>query len=378
MIKLPDVFSILMLYNIFVTIFNICVMISSMNSEMKRYWRLNMNKKIRKIAVYCTVGSLAFMGRVKTAYASSEPVAGITVLLEDINTNPEVIENILEYSDLAIANVNNYVNIRSEANTDSKVLGKLYSNGTAKILETEGEWLKIQSGDVTGYIKSEYMITGSEVYDMVDDVKTTMATVNANKLNVRAKASISSSVLAKVPKGDKLEVLEEDEEWIKVSLGSKVGYVAADYVKVNTEFKEAISIEEEQERLKLEQENAVSSLRQQIVNYALRFKGNPYVWGGTSLTRGADCSGFTQSIFKYFGIYLPRTSRAQAYGGKRVSLSNMKPGDLVFYTKNGRINHVAIYIGNGQVIGASSRKEGITIKNCNYRKPYMAASYINN
>lgn len=347
-----------------------------------------MTKKIRKIAVYCTIGSLAFMGRYKTAYASSESVAGITVLLDEVN-NPSVIENILEpiieYGNLAIANVSNYVNIRSEANTNSKIVGKLYSNGTAKILETEGDWLKVESGDVTGYIKSDYMITGSEVYEMVDDVKTKLATVNANTLNVRTKASISSSVLTKVPKGDKLEVLEDDDEWIKVSVGSKVGYVSADYVDVNTELKQAISIEEEQARLKLEEEmkeaqarNAVSSLRQKIVSYALRFQGNPYVWGGTSLTNGADCSGFTQSIFKNYGIYIPRTSRAQASSGRRVSLSKIRPGDLIFYTKNGRINHVALYIGNGKVIGASSRKEGITIKNYNYRNPYMAVSYINN
>lgn len=348
--------------------------------------------KLRKIAAYCVMGSLVFMGGSKTAYAAIEPVAGITVLLNDISINPAIsssdIDNILEpikeYGDLAIADVNNYVNIRSEANTNSKVLGKLYRNGTAKILETEGDWLKIKSGNVTGYIKSDYLITGSEVYDMVDKVKTKLATVNANVLNVRAKASTNSSILTKIPKGDKLEVLQEDNDWIKVSVGSKVGFVSADYVNVKTDFKQAISIEEEQERLRLEKEKqeaevnkAVSSLRQQIVNYALRFKGNPYRWGGTSLTRGADCSGFTQSVFKKFGIYIPRTSRAQANSGRRVSMDNIQPGDLIFYTKNGRINHVVIYIGNGKVIGAASRKEGITIKNYNYRKPYKAVSYIN-
>ena len=96
-----------------------------------------------------------------------------------------------------------------------------------------------------------------------------------------------------------------------------------------------------------------------------------------SLTRGADCSGFTQSIFKNFGIYIPRTSRTQASGGRRVSLDKIQPGDLIFYRKNGRINHVVIYIGNGKVVGAASRSEGITIKNYNYRTPYMAVSYIN-
>lgn len=351
-----------------------------------------MTGKVRKIATYCMIGSLAFMGGSKNAYASAEPVAGITVLLNDIDENPEItdqeIENILnpiiEYKDLAIANVGNYVNIRSEADINSKVLGKLYKNGTATILSTEGEWLKVKSGEVTGYIKSDYLITGIEAYEMADEVKTRLATVKASALNVRANANINSSVITLVPKGDTLEVLEEYEGWVKVSLGDKTGYVSSDYVDIKTDFKEAVSARQEEERLKLENErlekeknNAVSSLRQQIVNFALRFEGNPYVWGGTSLTRGADCSGFTQSVFKNFGIYIPRTSRAQAYGGKRVSMDKIQPGDLIFYTKNGRINHVVIYIGNGKVIGAASRKEGITIKNYKYRKPYMAVSYIN-
>lgn len=351
-----------------------------------------MTRNVRKIATYCMIGSLAFMGGTNTAYASVEPVAGITVLLNDISINPEItnseIEHIIkpirEYGDLAIANVRNYVNIRSNANTNSKVLGKLYKNGTATILETEGDWLKIKSGNVTGYIKSDYLITGSEVYGLVDKVKTRLATVKAGKLNVRTKADINSSVLTLVPKGDTLEVLEEYKDWIKVSLGDKTGYVSSDYVDIKTDFKEAVSIAQEQERIKLEKERkakeenkAANSLRQKIVNYALRFKGNPYVWGGTSLTKGADCSGFTQSVLKKFGIYIPRTSRAQARGGRRVSMDKIQPGDLIFYTKNGRINHVVIYIGNGKVIGAASKKEGITIKNYNYRKPYKAVSYIN-
>lgn len=351
-------------------------------------------KNARKIAACCLIGSMAFMGGTKTAYAdaSVEPVAGITVVLDDISINPEVtnqeIENILypiiEYKDLAIANVSNYVNIRSQASLESGVVGKLYKNGTARILESEGEWLKVESGDVIGYIKSDYLITGTEVYEMAEDVKTKLATVKAKALNVRSKATTNSSVVTLVPQGDTLEVLEEYEDWAKVSLGDKIGYVSTDYVNIKTDFKEAVSITIEQERERLEKErqekqayNATSSLRQRIVNYALKFLGNPYVWGGTSLTRGADCSGFTQSVYKNFGISIPRTSRSQAYSGRTVSLDKIQPGDLIFYTKNGRINHVVIYIGNGKVVGAASRKEGITIKSYNYRRPYKAVSYIN-
>ncbi|NLK99750.1 MAG: SH3 domain-containing protein [Clostridiales bacterium] len=351
-----------------------------------------MTRGIRKIATYCMIGSLAFMGGTKTAYAAGQPLAGITVLLKDISVNPNIttkeisniLDPIIEYQDLAIANVNNYVNIRSQANTDSKVLGKLYKNGAATVLETEGEWLKIKSGNVTGYIKSDYLLTGIDVYKKADSAKSSLATVKANVLNVRSKAGTSSSVVTQVPKGHVFEVVEEQDDWLKIAVGDKTGYVSADYVDIKTDFKKAISIEEEQERIKLEKERQesqerkqVSSRRQQIVNYALRFNGNPYVWGGTSLTRGADCSGFVQSVLKNFGIYVPRTSRAQSRGGRRVSMDKIQPGDLIFYRKNGVVNHVAMYIGNGKVIGAASRKEGIKIKNYNYRTPYKAVSYIN-
>lgn len=351
-----------------------------------------MIRRVRKIATYCMIGSLAFLGGSKTAYAAGQPIAGITVLLNDISINSEItkldigniINPIIEYQDLAIANVSNYVNIRSEGKVNSKILGKLYKNGAAKILGREGEWTKIKSGNVKGYIMSDYLLTGSQVYERADKLKIKLATVKASALNVRSQAGTNSSVITLVPKGDILEVVEEQNDWIKVSLGNKTGYVSSAYVDIKTDFRKAVSIEEEQKRVKLEKERqekqankAVSSLRQRIVNYALKFNGNPYVWGGTSLTRGADCSGFTQSVLKNFGIHIPRTSRAQARGGRRVSIDKIQPGDLIFYRKNGVVNHVAMYIGNGKVIGAASRKEGIKIKHYNYRRPYRVVSYIN-
>jgi cell wall-associated NlpC family hydrolase len=117
-------------------------------------------------------------------------------------------------------------------------------------------------------------------------------------------------------------------------------------------------------------------IRTDIVKYALQFKGSPYVWGGTSLTKGVDCSGFTQSVFKDQGIYIPRTSRTQATSGKTISVKNIKPGDLVFYATNGRVDHVALYIGNGKVIHASTPKTGVRITKLYYRKPYKVVDYI--
>lgn len=116
--------------------------------------------------------------------------------------------------------------------------------------------------------------------------------------------------------------------------------------------------------------------RIKLVEYAMQFKGNPYVYGGTSLTKGTDCSGFTQSVFKYKGIRLPRTSRQQAQQGKKVPFHKLQPGDLIFYRKNGIINHVALYTGGGNVIHASNPKSGIKVSKYNYRKPYKAVTYF--
>lgn len=358
-----------------------------------------MTRQLRRIAACCMIGSLALFGGTKTAYAAGQPVAGITVLLNNVIINPDIskaeiddiIDPIIKYGDLGIANVKNYVNIRSEADTNSRVVGKLYNNAVATIISDGDEslqdkqWVEIKSGNVTGYINSDYLYIGSEVYDRIEKVKSNIATVEAKVLNVRSKASTKSTVVTQVPKDFNLEVLEEKSNWLKISFGGKTGYVSKDYVHIKTDFKEAISIEEEQEIIKLEKDRKVktvnsvnNSLRQKIVNYALRFEGNPYVWGGTSLTRGADCSGYVQSVLKNFGIYIPRTSRAQANKGRRVSMDKIQPGDLIFYRKNGVVNHVAMYIGNGKVVNAASKKEGINIKNYNYRTPYKAVSYINN
>ena len=119
-----------------------------------------------------------------------------------------------------------------------------------------------------------------------------------------------------------------------------------------------------------------ATIRAEIVAYALQFIGNPYKWGGISLTKGADCSGFTQSVFKDHGICIPRTSKAQAEVGQNVSLDSRKPGDLIFYKKFGTIYHVALYIGNDKVISVGSPRTGIRIKEYNYRKPYKAVNYI--
>lgn len=399
--------------------------------------------KLHKLGMYLLIGGMTFWGQSSLAFASEsvlpeEPIAGINLSLNELFANSIAAETeITEYfeenvptyiTDLAFAKVSHYVNIRSDANETSEILGKLYNNCAATIIEKKGDWYKIKSGSVNGYIKGEFLVTGEDAMKLGKEVGNRIVTVNTVTLKVREKASQNSLVVDLVAKGDNFKVLKESDGWVKISLGSnKSGYVSSDYVKIETVYEEAVSIEEEQESIAAEQaaiaeeqaaiaraaeieranqqrnnanvptkkpvkiptkqpsnqtqnnteNNSDSSLGSKIVNYALRFIGNPYVWGGTSLTNGADCSGFTQSVFANFGIKIPRTSRTQATSGRSVSISHLQQGDLIFYAKNGRINHVAIYIGNGKVISASSPSTGIKTANYNYRTPVKAVRYIN-
>ena len=395
-----------------------------------------MRKNFKRIVTYSLIGTIYFSGQTLAVNAAELPAAGIDVVLNDFyqtSNDNEDITNLLEaekseYEDLGISKVNNYVNIRKKPTKKSKVLGKLYSNSAATILEEKGDWYKVKSGSVTGYINNKYLVTEEEkVEKLAKKVGDRIGTVTTTTLKVREKASLKAPVVTLVPIEEELEVLKEVDGWVKVSLDSDVvGYVSSDYVDLRTEFKEAESIAEEKARLKAEaakrkareeerlreiaareqrtnsvarssatktyvkssstnksvsngsvssrssnvSSSTASANRQSIVNYALKFVGNPYVWGGTSLTNGTDCSGFTQSVYRNFGISIPRVSRDQANGGRTVSLSNVLPGDLIFYTSGGSINHVALYIGGGQVVHASNPRTGI-------RQPYKAVSYLN-
>ena len=352
-----------------------------------------------KIATYLIAGTITLGASAIDAKAAELPIAGMDIILNNYYQTEDYtdITQFLvpkiksEFENISIADVRNYVNIRNKPTTKGEIVGKLYKNGAATILSNSDGWSKVKSGKVTGYIKSDYLITGDRVEDVANSVGRRIATVNTTTLNVREKADIQSRIVSLVPIGEKLKVLKELDEWIHIKLNNgKTGYVYSDYVTLHTKFNEAESIKEEKARLAAESKNrntsnissssksttSNTSLGQKIVSYSLKFKGNPYKWGGTSLTNGTDCSGFTQSIFKKFGINIPRTSRAQARSGKTISVKNLQPGDLVFYGKSGRINHVAIYIGNGKVISAKSRKAGIAINNYNYRTPYKAVTYL--
>lgn len=274
------------------------------------------------------------------------------------------------YTNLGVAHVDNNLNIRKEPNEDADLAGKLPKNAGCEILETKDGWAKIKSGKVEGYVKAEFLYTGEEAEEVAKEVMETFAVVNTQTLNVRLEASTEAGILCQVPQEEKLSVVEMTDEWIKVAVDSDEGYVAKEFVEIKNELDTAVTITE------LKYGSGVSDIRVSIVQFAKQFLGNPYVWGGTSLTNGADCSGFTMGIYRNYGVYLPHSSRAQANCGRRISTSELKPGDLIFYGNGSSINHVAMYIGGGQVIHASSKKTGIKISNAFYRNPICATRLL--
>lgn len=303
---------------------------------------------------------------------------GSSVILECTKTEIEYAEAYEKaknanwgYTNLGIADVESgNLNIRAVAAEDGKLVGKLPKNAACEVIDSDGTWAHIKSGEVEGYVSEEYLLTGIPAKRKAEELATTMARVTTDSLKVRAEANTDSEVITLVPNGERLEVIEVEGDWVKVGLDDQEVYVSADYVEVSSELSTAITMTE------LLYGQGVSDVRVDLCQYAKEFLGNPYVWGGTSLTKGADCSGFVLSIFKKYGVSLPHSSRAQANCGTTIKVSEAQPGDLIFYGNGKTINHVAIYIGGGQVIHASSPKTGIRISNVSYRSPVKAVKVL--
>ncbi|MDF2803772.1 MAG: N-acetylmuramoyl-L-alanine amidase, C-terminus [Anaerocolumna sp.] len=348
---------------------------------------INKNKFL-KISTLCIAGTIMFALNTKIASADTvygeQAIAGITVTLDNYYNSGNVAAAseitiatwessvaAYDYSNLGIANVDNHLNIRKAAGEDQTIVGKLPKNAGCTIIETTKDgWAKIKSGKVTGYVMSSYLITGDKAVSLAKKVGSLVATVNTQTLNVRSEQSLLGSVMTSVPSGEEMEVSEVTTDWVKVKIDADEGYIARQYVDLSYELQKAVTNEEVSV--------GVSGIRAQMVAYAKQFLGNAYVWGGTSLTNGTDCSGFTMGIYRKFGYSLPRVSRSQASVGRSVSSSSIKPGDLVFYGSGSYISHVAMYIGNGQVIHASTTRTGIKISNMYYRSPIKMVSVVNN
>lgn len=284
----------------------------------------------------------------------------------------EEMVSVYGYQNLGIAVVDGNLNVREAAGTDASVVGKMPNHSACEILSTDGEWSQIQSGEVSGFVKSEYLVTGNEAAALAEQIKKTVAKVTTTTLYVREEPNTDCSIITAMPLGEELEVTEVLDGWVKVTIDSDEGYVCSDYIEILTELPTAMTMTE------IRYGSGVSDVRVDLVAYACQFVGNPYVWGGTSLTKGADCSGFVLSVFANYGVSLPHSSVAQANCGTSISVSEAQPGDLIFYGNGKRINHVAIYIGNGQVVHASSPRSGIKISTYNYRNPVKVVRVLSN
>ena len=310
------------------------------------------------------------------------------------------------YDNLGVSNVSNYLNVRDNPDEKKgKIIAKLPSNAGCDILDTSTSgWFRIRSGNITGYVKSEYILTGQQAKDKALQVAKLMAISNTDGVNVRTEPNTNSSIYTQISNSERFLVADQQDGWVKIEIDDQDAYLSSDYVDVKYGLEEAIkytpvvevadtsSKNDSKSNSKNNTKNnsgkknsgkknsandgaagsksgSVSSKRAQIANYAVQFVGNRYVYGGTSLTNGTDCSGFTMSVMAKFGVSLPHNSGAQSGSGKSITSSQMRPGDLVFYSGSGGINHVALYIGNGQVCHASNARSGIKISTWNYRTP---------
>lgn len=414
--------------------------------------------------------NLLIAGYLCAAVVSAMPVyASVNQAEKTANGIPTAGAKKSDFENIAVSQVTDYVNVRQEPNTGSTVMGKIYNNCAATIMETvegeNGQWYKIQSGTVTGYIKAQYFITGEAAELLAQQIGKEFAAINTASLRLREKPDLTSNTLTLLSEGAEYVVLGEEGDFYKVAVDNDLtGYVAQSYVKTTIRFDQAISVQEEaakrqeeEQRMKEAQDAmaalqevrrveakkddpaaetgaaqtsaaqtaggseiiapnpqqgesvtvaapttaasstqtasgritpigpgagstgqtaVISATRTAIVAHAKQYLGYPYLYGGTNLNTGTDCSGFTQAIFASFDIVTGRSSRDQALKGKTIAMADIQPGDLLFYASGDYINHVALYIGGGEVIHASNSTTGVIISPYNYRTPCKAVTFL--
>ncbi len=305
--------------------------------------------------------------------------AGVARILEHAGDTSGITQSDIDsvdfwgYQNIGIAQVDNHLNVRQEPSENGKLVGKMSNNAACEILSIteDGKWAHITSGEVEGYASTDYLLTGIEALKHAEEIIKPMAVVTADTLNIRTEPNTESEIVTMVPNGEELEFSQEMEGgWVEILLDGDKVYASAEYVTIEEKLATAITMTE------LLYGEGVSDVRVDLCQYAKQFIGNPYVWGGTSLTNGADCSGFVLSVYKKYGITLPHHSGTQAQYGTYVSMNDIQAGDLVFYGYGKTINHVAIYIGNGQVVHASSPSTGIKISSVYYRTPITQRSIL--
>jgi len=338
-------------------------------------------------------------GSQKDTSDNNEPVVLSNISEEEKKEKEEKEKRIklnLKYDKLGIADVDTYLNVRKKGSESAKIVGKMTKNSGCNISSVKNGWAKIQSGNVKGYVKAEYLIQGKKAEEKALKVARLKAVVKTETLNVRYLPSTDSPVYDQISEDEyytvekehltkeymqtymkkhcskktvnsvnKENMFDDLENWAMLSIDNEKVFISKDFVDLEYKLNRAVTVKEESKK---SSSSSSSNRASGIVAYAMQFLGNPYVWGGTSLTHGTDCSGFTMGIYSHFGYSLPRTSAAQAAATRSVSSSQVQVGDLFFYG-SGSVSHVALYIGGGQIIHASNARDGIKISSAYYRQP---------
>lgn len=341
-----------------------------------------------------------------------QPQATATPVPQQENSEAEVeaeedahVELNLNYSRLGIANkVDTYLNVRKKPSESAKLVGKMTKNAGCHVYSVKKGWAKIVSGKVKGYVKASYLTLDEKAEELATKVGRNCVEIQTDSLRVRALPTKSAPIYSVISEGEEFVIKKQNitldyvkdvvkkekiskkglekaggyeqieaemNDFICISVDDDIAFVAKEFVKQQYSLKRAVTVK----TVSASKSSGVSSSQASIVEYAKQFLGNRYVWGGASLTSGTDCSGFTMSLYRKYGHSLPHNAAAQA--GVTRSVSSPKPGDLFFYSNGSRINHVAMYIGNGQVIHASNPRDGIKISNAYYRHPVKIGRVMN-
>lgn len=302
------------------------------------------------------------------------------------------------------------LNIRSDANEDSEVLATAHEKDELEVVAWDGDWMKVAlGGDVYGYVNA-YYVDYKTYYPTAETIEEEQARLSAEQEAAEAADyEVSDDTAETLPEETYEEPTVDDSSdteeasypddsdettwteapatdetvWTEAPAETEAPYTEApeteapytEAPETEAPYTEAPETEASYTEAPETEAPSTSGVGQQIADFAVQYVGNPYVWGGTSLTEGADCSGFVQTVFANFGLYLSRTAESQSYGGTSISLDNLQPGDLLFYNSTGSIDHVAIYIGGGQIVHAANSRSGIIISNAYYQTPVCARRY---
>ena len=343
----------------------------------------------QKMIVSALAGMILIPGSVVRIQAAENeeqqsvvPTAGIESALEECYRT-KVKENLQlylvptdegEYLNIAFSDTDDFTYVRSEPDENSDWIGKLYPDSAVRVLEYKEDSVKIQSGDAQGFVPADTLYLGEDAKSHAGEYEKEVATVTADVLNVRAGQGVETQVM----QNQEYEITGEPKDgWYPVQAGEIAGWVSGEYISIETTYSYAETREAEeakkpeqtivQETQKVQEASAQSIVQNQaasgqaVIDYACQFIGNPYVWGGTSLTEGADCSGFVQSVYAHFGISLPRTTWDMENVGVAVSYEQALPGDIVLYD-----GHVGLYMGDGTIVNAMNEADGIGICSATY------------